>query len=195
MADNSRSPDVPAPGLLLGYVRMLLPRSAEIIDGFPHAPEADANNRHGDSPGHQHIVQVATRLADHHQRQWAAEDVSRAPGASDAEVADSKRTIDGLNMARVDLVGQIDEWVSGRVRSRETASLHTETLGSVVDRLAIAWVRSNNLTAAGPSDRARLAMTQLVELADSYDDLVRDLAAGQRRLPVWRHLKSYGGDL
>lgn len=174
---------------------MLLPRSAEIIDAFPQALVGETNNRHGDSPGHRHIVQVAARLAEHHQRQWTAEDVSRAPGASDADVAASKRTIDGLNMARVDLVDQIDEWVGGRVHSRETASLHTETLGSVVDRLAIAWVRSNNLASAGPSDRARLALTQLVELADSYDDLVRDLAAGQRRLPAWRHLKFYGGDL
>lgn len=174
---------------------MLLPRSAAIIDAFPQAVVGETNNRRGDSPGNQHIVQVAALLAGHHQQQWTAEDVSRAPRASDADVAASKRTIDGLNMARVDLVDQIDEWVSRRVHSRETASLHTETLGSVVDRLAIAWVRSNNLTTSGPSDRARLALTQLVELADSYDDLVRDIASGQRRLPAWRQLKSYGGKL
>lgn len=197
MADYGHRADKQDTGHLLGYVRALLPRSADIVAALPLAVGAvgsDAVEEHGVSPGNRYILQVAAHLAEHHKRQWAAEDVSRRHGVTDADVAASKRMIDGLNMARVDLVDQIDEWVSRRIHSRQAASMHTETLGSVVDRIAIAWVRSINLAAAGPSHRARLALTQLAELSDSYDDLVRDLAAGQRRLPAWRHLKSYAGD-
>lgn len=197
MADDGHRADKQDAGHLLRYVRALLPRSADIVAALPLAVGAvgpDADEEHEVSPGNRYILQVAARLAEHHKRQWAAEDVSRRQGATDADVAASKRMIDGLNMARVDLVDQIDEWVNRRVHSRQTASMHTETLGSVVDRIAIAWVRSVNLAAAGPSRRARLALTQLAELSDSYDDLVRDLAAGQRRLPAWRQLKAYGGD-
>ncbi len=62
----------------------------------------------------------------------------------------------------------------------------------MVDRLAIAWVRADNLiNSDGDRDRARLALRQLAELADAYDDLVRDVTAGHRRLPRWRALKSY----
>jgi hypothetical protein len=38
---------------------------------------------------------------------------------------------------------------------------------------------------------ARASLHQLAELAQAYDDLVRDVAAGRRRLPRWRPLKSY----
>jgi len=47
------------------------------------------------------------------------------------------------------------------------------------------------ITTAGDRDRARLALRQLVELAAAHDDLIRDVAAGHRRLPAWRSLKSY----
>lgn len=162
----------------------LLPRSATLVDAFQTAGEVVA-----DDP----VVQSAARLAAHHRRQWEAEDDSR--NAVDVHgVARAKRSIDQLNQHRVQLVERIDGWVAMRVASPDEASLHTETLGSVVDRLAIAWVRAQQLMAlpSGSRDRARLALRQLSELADAYDDLVRDVIAGQRRLPSWRPLKTYG---
>src|SRR5690606_33155588 len=131
-------------------------------------------------------------LVANHQRQWQAEDACRSPGATAEDIAAAKRTIDDLNSRRVALVEQIDEWIAGGVRGRADASLHTETFGSVIDRLAIAWVRTNNVINASNRDRARLALSQLVELAAAYDDLVRDVTAGRRRLPAWRLLKAYG---
>lgn len=166
------------------HVRGILPRSASIIEAFRHASS-------GDDPG-QHVLDAANDLAGHHQRQWCAEDASRAYGVSAEDVAASKRLIDELNARRVALVDQIDQWVEAQIHSRADASLHTETLGSVIDRLAIAWVRANSLINTDDArDRARLALRQLAELADAYDDLVRDVAAGRRRLPAWRPLKTY----
>jgi hypothetical protein len=166
-----------------------LPRSASIIEAFRGVADR--------SPTGQLALHTAAELAETHQRQWLAEDASRAAGASAESVAAAKRLIDELNARRVSLVELIDEWVAGMVRGPVDASLHTETLGSVIDRLAIAWVRANNLIAANDRDRGRgrgrgrQALSQLVELAAAYDDLVRDVAAGNRRLPAWRPLKTY----
>lgn len=168
----------------VAYVREILPRSASIIAAFRETCGRD-------HPGH-HVLDAANSLAAHHKRQWQAEDASRAAGACAEDIAANKRLIDELNARRVALVEQVDEWAAEQIRSRADASLHTETLGSVVDRLAIAWVRANSLINSGDArDRARSALRQLAELADAYDDLIRDVATGHRRLPTWRPLKTY----
>jgi hypothetical protein len=166
-------------------VREILPRSASIIEAFRSVTGRD-------HPG-QLVLNTAKELAAQHEQQWQAEDDSRASGASAYAIAESKRLIDHLNARRIGMVERIDEWVSTQVHAVvPQASLHTETLGSVVDRLAIAWVRANSLiNSGGTRDRARLALQQLAELADAYDDLIRDVDAGDRRLPAWRPLKTY----
>lgn len=165
-------------------VRDLLPRSASIIEAFREITSHD-------HPGHV-VLDIAGDLAIHHQRQWHAENASRATGISADDIAACKQLIDELNGERVALVERIDTWVAQEIQGRVDASLHTETLGSVIDRLAIAWVRASNLADTGETrDKARLALRQLAELADAYDDLIRDVAAGHRRLPAWRPLKSY----
>ena len=174
-----------APTRVARPVRELLPRSASIIEGFHDSIDVE-------DPGRL-VLCVARDMAANHQRQWQAENISRTPDASAEDVVGSKRLIDGLNAHRVALVEQIDEWVGAEVGGWVGASLHTETFGCVVDRLAIAHVRANNLTdAGGDHDLARVALRQLVELAEAYDDLVRDVETGRRRLPAWRSLKSYG---
>lgn len=180
MADCGESTTQPGAAL----VREILPTSGSIIEAF-------RDTARGDDLG-QHVLTTSRELAAHHQRQWHAEDVSRAPGASAEDIAVCKRLIDQLNARRVALVEQIDEWVGNQIHSGADASLHTETLGSVVDRLAIAWVRASRLIkSGGVRDGATVALRQLAELADAYDDLVGDVAAGHRRLPAWRSLKSY----
>lgn len=166
------------------HVRVLFPWAASIIAAFPGV------NIRG-HPG-QIVLETGHEMAAQHQRQWDAEDISRAPGSSTETIAACKRLIDDLNSRRVMLVERIDDWVAREIRCQADASLHTETLGSVVDRLAIAWVRTNSLVSAVDArDRARLALRQLAELAGAYDDLVRDVALGRRRLPTWRSLKNY----
>jgi hypothetical protein len=172
---------VAAPGV--ARVLAVLPGAASVMEAIEGASG-------GDCLGHPLLV-WARDLAAHHLRQWRAEDVSRDPDASAEDVGASKWLIDALNARRVALIEEIDQWVVKQVRGREGAALHTETLGSVVDRLAIAWVRVNRLTTGDARDRAWVARLQLAELAAAYDDLLRDVEAGRRRLPQWRSLKSY----
>lgn len=163
----------------------LLPPSSQLIEAFRGEPSA---------PSSCQLVLRATELAAHHLRQWAAEDDCRN-GSGPEAVASAKQRIDQLNARRVELVAAVDEWVSQRVPAVADVPLHTETLGSVVDRLAIAWVRSCRLRdGIGPArvELARMAVHQLGELACAYDDLVREVVTGKRRLLVWRPLKQYG---
>ncbi|WP_423463360.1 DUF4254 domain-containing protein [Promicromonospora sp. MS192] len=159
---------------------VVLPRSATIIEAFR------SDNEQSDG-----LLRLAAHLARNHQRQWDAEAISRDTTSADATIAASKRTIDSLNTTRVALVEQVDEYAASCFTAPDDAPLHTETVGSVIDRLAIAWVRANKLIDAGAKDRARQALRQLRELADAYDDLVRDVTGGARRVPAWRHLKQY----
>jgi hypothetical protein len=143
------------------------------------------------------VLAIAHELARHHDVQWSAEDLSRDHASDDSVVAEAKRCIDAMNLVRAELVDRIDRWAEDRLPGNEPAALHTETLGQLIDRLAVAWVRSRKLSEASGDDLekrgdARSALTQLAQLCDAYDDLMRDLYAGRRRLPVWRSLKRYG---
>lgn len=167
---------------------MALPKSADLMRIFT-APTGDLESHP--------VLRAGAALSAHHRAQWAAEDTCREHADDDRLVATAKRTIDALNARRVELVDQVDAWADG-IRSVAEAALHTETLGQLIDRLAVAWVRCRNLTASAGNDLgrredARRAMTQLAELCEAYDDLARDLLQGHRRLPKWRSLKRYGG--
>jgi hypothetical protein len=148
---------------------------------------AGGNTEHG-------VVGIAAALAAGHVQQWHAEDRNRAAqdAAEDAAVAEWKRMIDALNDRRVDLVEQINRWVAEAIPDQDTGALHTETIGSVIDRLAIAWVRARNTRACADRERAQRAVRQLAELGQAYDALITDVTAGRRRLPHWHILKTYG---
>lgn len=175
-----------------GLAVVPLPGAAEIIEALA------ADDRQESGYGCE-VLRLARHLADHHVSQWEAEDACRDHYEDDHAVAGAKRAIDCLNAVRVAVIERIDAWAGGNVPAVPEASLHTETLGTVIDRLAVAWVRSRQLgrastRSARPSARleARQALRQLAELGDAYDDLVRDLRGGIRRLPSWSTLKRYG---
>jgi Protein of unknown function (DUF4254) len=161
---------------------LIIPTSAELLADFE-------TSQHSSGP----VIDIARRLLRHHTAQWQAEDRSRASADDDSVLAATKREIDQMNMARTRLVDSINAWVADHVRQDSTAVLHTETLGSVIDRICIASVRSAQLhQIPNEKSRARLADQQLRELTTAYDQLVKELLEGTRRVPAWRTLKSYG---
>lgn len=158
-----------------------LPGSADLIGAF-------RDERHARSI----LLRIAGELAGQHQEQWDAETVSRDSSASADSVAASKKRIDVMNARRATLIEAIDREAASMVSGAAAdMPLHTETIGSVIDRLGISWVRANKMIDCGDHDRARCAIGQLHELAAAYDDLVRDIREGRRRVPSWRLLKQY----
>lgn len=101
------------------------------------------------------------------------------------------RTLDMALVAEIDcrraeLTDDINDWIAQEVpQHRNGASLHTESLGAVIDRMARSWVRANQaIDADGPrSDNTHRHWYHLAELVDGYTDLITDVAGGRRRLP------------
>ena len=150
-------------------------------------------------------------VCEQHQRNyllWHEEDKARSPDAGDATIAAVKRRIDTLNQERNDwierldhaLVQKMDSWGA---RPRPRAKLNTETPGCVIDRLSILSLRIYHMEEqarrmdAAEEHRARAAEklsildVQLADLSNSLRELLSDLAAGRKRLKIYRQFKMY----
>jgi len=88
---------------------------------------------------------------------------------------------------RDELVLAVDVWVADHLPPpHPAATMHTETLGAVIARLAEAQVYAYRLLMTiDPADPAvHAAWYRLAELVDGYTDLTTDLARRARRLPA-----------
>ena len=138
---------------------------------------------------------------------WHIEDEARAPGATDAELADVKRRIDRTNQLRNDLAEELDrillDWLAERGLPNPAAPLHSESPGLMIDRLSILALkiyhtREEAERPNAPEDHAlrnreRLAIleAQRADLAACLDALWRETLAGTRRFKLYRQLKMY----
>ncbi|WP_245562431.1 DUF4254 domain-containing protein [Nocardia araoensis] len=91
---------------------------------------------------------------------------------------------ESIDHCRARLVGDIDRWVTARLRpSLGAARVHTETVGSVIDRLAEYTALAYAALATSSTWVLGDAWERLAELAVGYEDLKDEVAAGHRRLP------------
>ncbi|AVH22936.1 DUF4254 domain-containing protein [Nocardia cyriacigeorgica] len=91
-----------------------------------------------------------------------------------------------IDCRRVELVDDINEWITQEVpQHRNGATLHTESLGAVIDRMARSWVNANQAIDANGarSDNTHKHWYHLAELVDGYTDLIAEVTGGRRRLP------------
>lgn len=113
------------------------------------------------------VLRCAGLLADLHERRLTS--------------ADGTNRIDH---DRARLVHDIDCWVAAEMpKAARDAHLHTETVGTVVDRLAQFSALAYLTLAMSPDNTMLDAAVRLTELAIAYEDLAGELAAGRRRLP------------
>jgi hypothetical protein len=173
-----------------------LPSVTELLRAF-RAPV----DRHG---RHRPILDAAHELGNCHERRQAALAAAHTPGAGSDQLAHGSRLVDDIDAERSKQVAGIDIWVADNIAHRSGASLHTETLGAVIDRMAAKWVaaqhalglpctvgKSVTRTRArmggrhGVDAQAHLHWVRLAELADGYQDLITDVAEHRRRLPVF----------
>ncbi len=138
---------------------------------------------------------------------WHIEDEARAPGATDAQLASVKRRIDATNQRRNDLAEALDHflfnWLESRGLPRESAPLHSESPGLMIDRLSILSLKMYHTRAEANRpdapegharrNRQRLAILeeQRTDLAGCLDALWRETLAGARRFKIYRQLKMY----
>ncbi|WP_280454341.1 DUF4254 domain-containing protein [Nocardia brasiliensis] len=91
-----------------------------------------------------------------------------------------------LPRVRADLVHDIDLWIDRIVpQHRRGGTVHTETMGSVIARIAAAQVYADTVLAGTPSASApevHAAWYRLAELVDGYNDLVHAVVAGRGRV-------------
>ncbi|MEV6137733.1 DUF4254 domain-containing protein [Nocardia sp. NPDC051990] len=164
-----------------------LPSPSALLRAFrePHDP-----NRH-----RHRVLDSGRELVECHERRRDALRAAHAPDVSSGCVAQCLQLVDDVDAYRTELVGHIDNWVADNVQHRTGASLHTETLGAVIDRMAAKWVAAHHALGISASiepphplqldDDAQLQWSRLAELADGYKDLITDVIEHRRRLPLW----------
>ncbi|MTE12792.1 DUF4254 domain-containing protein [Nocardia aurantiaca] len=91
-----------------------------------------------------------------------------------------------IDCCRLRLVHDIDRWIATAIPARAAASfLHTETIGTVVDRLAELSVAAYAALRHDISDlELHDAWHRLAELTIGYTDLAFEVSTGRRRLPT-----------
>jgi hypothetical protein len=142
---------------------------------------------------------------------WHIEDEARAPGATDAELAEVKRRVDRANQLRNDLVEELDRallaWLEPRGLPKPAAALNSESPGLMIDRLSILSLKIYHTReeaervdapeghAARNLDRLAILEEQRADLALCLDALWRETLAGTRRFKLYRQLKMYNDPL
>ncbi|HLS76118.1 MAG TPA: DUF4254 domain-containing protein [Nocardia sp.] len=158
----------------------------------------DALRAEADLPAHAHPVLADARaLARCHERRTRAVALVRAHDSSPISAAViSAAVVEDIDRERATMVDRINAWVATHLAHRQGASLHTETLGAIIDRIAAKWVAAQahgrepaHALGRPPgrepaSDEAHRCGRRLAELADGYQVLVTEVAQHRRRLPV-----------
>jgi len=114
------------------------------------------------------VLKCACRLSELHEQRLSA-----APGP----------TLD-IDRDRAQLVSDIDRWVATELpRAHGGARMHTETVGTVIDRLAQFSALAYLSLTHEPDRVIHDAWRRLSELAVAYDHLAGEVTAGLCRLP------------
>lgn len=138
--------------------------------------------------------------------QWHLEDIVRDPAIDPARGMEVKRRIDRSNQQRTDLVEAIDERLMTEICPHGPATdapLNTETPAWAIDRLSILALKIYHMRleaerpTADESHRAacrrklEVLMEQRSDLIHSIDALLADIAAGRKRMRLYKQMKMY----
>jgi len=185
---------------------MKIPGSREILEFHDHwlaQPDWDAESPAAQAQG------VWSHIEHNHRcncRLWKEEDQARRRNVPDSAIAANKRNIDAVNQQRNDSIEKMDECLLAELAEVEpnaAVRLHSETAGSMIDRLSILALkvfhmriqtgRADAAQAHIETSRTRLArlVEQRTDLAACFDALLGDCLAGRARFKVYRQFKMY----
>ncbi|MBC7887403.1 MAG: DUF4254 domain-containing protein [Ferruginibacter sp.] len=138
--------------------------------------------------------------------QWHLEDIVRNPGIDPVEGLALKRRIDASNQARTDMVEFIDSYFLKQyagVQPKATASINTESPAWAIDRLSILALKIYHMNVevnrddAGAEhiiaciDKLAVLIEQRNDLSKAIDELLEDIANGDKYMRVYRQMKMY----
>ena len=138
--------------------------------------------------------------------QWHLEDLIRPEDVDPKEALVLKRRIDKSNQNRTDMVERIDDWYLMQfkdVKALPNAKINTETPAWAIDRLSILALKiyhfsiEANRKDATPEHLAKcqakleVLLTQKSDLSQAIDDLLDELARGEKIMKVYRQMKMY----
>lgn len=143
---------------------------------------------------------------------WHEEDKVRSPTASLKVVAEAKRNIDRYNQQRNDWMEKIDDAITEYLVNQNVtpvagAQQNSESIGSIVDRLAILALRIYHLEELIQSKDASVEQREQAErrlaiAAEQHHDLtaairllVEEIGQGRKRHKTYRQLKLYNNPL
>jgi hypothetical protein len=141
--------------------------------------------------------------------QWAYEDIIRDPNIDPVAALKLKRKIDASNKDRTDTVEFIDSYfleTYKNVQAKPTAKINSESPAWVIDRLSILalkiyhmqleTVREDATEAHKQSCQTKLntLLEQRTDLSTAIDDLLEDIANGDKYMKVYKQMKMYNDD-
>ncbi len=141
--------------------------------------------------------------------QWHYEDIIRDPNIDPVAALKLKRQIDASNQDRTDTVEYIDSYFLDKhkdVEVKRNAKINTESPAWGIDRLSILALKiyhmeeEANRTDASPEYRLKckekldVLLEQRIDLSTAIDQLLEDIAQGEKYMKVYKQMKMYNDD-
>jgi hypothetical protein len=138
--------------------------------------------------------------------QWHLEDIIRNPAIDPVTALQIKRRIDKSNQDRTDIVEVVDDAIYNEMKSvkvESQAGINTETPGWAIDRLSILALKIYHMQVeANRSDASEehiknckrklaILLEQRGDMFLSIDELLDDLAAGRKKMKLYKQMKMY----
>jgi hypothetical protein len=141
--------------------------------------------------------------------QWAYEDIIRDPNIDPVAALTLKRKIDASNQDRTDTVEFIDSYFLNKYRDVQispNAKINSESPAWVIDRLSILALKIYHMHLETVRDDAsdahkatcqkklNVLLEQRNDLSIAIDDLLEDIANGNKYMKVYKQMKMYNDD-
>lgn len=141
--------------------------------------------------------------------QWAYEDVIRDPNIDPVAALTLKRKIDASNQDRTDTVEYIDSYFLDKYKDvtlKPNAKINSESPAWAIDRLSILALKIYHMHLetvrpdaseehkAACQKKLDVLLEQRRDLSTAIDDLLNDIAHGDKYMKVYKQMKMYNDD-
>jgi hypothetical protein len=141
--------------------------------------------------------------------QWAYEDIIRDPNIDPVAALKLKRKIDASNQDRTDTVEYIDSYFLDKYKDvtvKPNAKINSESPAWAIDRLSILALKIYHMHLETVREDATqehkdacqkkldVLLEQRVDLSTAIDDLLNDIANGDKYMKVYKQMKMYNDD-